>query len=1078
MVEQVFLGPNGDILELACRRIADLDNPAYVKNSELRYVAVNQAYADFFGKELSDFIGRRSRELFDRPDEQDREDKERRALVFGSEESALCFDATGDLHDRVRIESFALSDERIYVLGMFEEARKAARPKWPSTRALGEISTDIDFLRDVIEALPVAAFVRDEDHRLVYANASYEQLTGLPRAEALGKTEREMFGKAAGDMVSRGHVQALAKGEARDIESLVPGAKGGVYPILAQINRINGDDGRHYTVGSFSDVSLLKERESALIAAQAHTEILHRDMARVLNSLPVGVLILESDLTIRYGNHAFYTISELPEGLFDGKSFAELVEYNHTLGRYPPGVTAEEILARRTDQFRSDQPAAAEINWGEKFLLVDSRKISTDRILLTYADVSAVRRHEREIHAAREELENLGELMGDATHAMSQGLLVLQDGEILLSNDALAGMLDLACEHVAVGRNWREMLAFCAKRGDFSEDSDHLLNDIGQALADGQPASHLFRVPDGRWVQMDVMVSARRHWVVLFTDISAMKIREGDLESLLERAEVADRVKSEFLANMSHEIRTPMNGVLGMAELLSKTNLDTRQKTFVDIITKSGNALMTIINDILDFSKIDSGQMTLRRVTFDPIEAVEDVVTLLSSLAAEKSIELLVRVMPGLPAAIIGDAGRFRQIVTNLVGNAVKFTERGHVLVELGYVAGAADEIMATLRIEDTGIGMPKDRLDQIFGKFSQIDSSSTRRHEGTGLGLAITAGLVDLFGGYIEVDSAVGEGSVFTVTLPFTVGAKRAEPRPLPVNVRGARVLVIDDNAVNRQILTEQLTQWGFDGAAAEDGVEGLAILEEAFALGVSIDALVLDYQIPGMNGADIARLLRADERFAELPIVFLTSMDISGTEKEFAALNGQAHLMKPARANVLRNTIVDVVRTNRIRLAPTLRPVIEAPPLEPELLPEPLSERAPPSFIDVLVAEDNEVNQIVFTQILQATGLNFLVVKNGEEAVEAWDAYTPRIIMMDVSMPVMNGHDAARRIRELERGQGHRVPIIGVTAHALDADRDLCLDAGMDDYMAKPISPELLEEKIALWLGKEGRASGISLS
>jgi len=897
MVEQVFLGPNGDILELACGRIADLDNPAYVKNSELRYVAVNQAYADFFGKEISDFIGRRSRELFDRPEEQDREDKERRALVFGSEESALCFDATSDLHDRVRIESFALSEERIYVLGMFEEARKAARPKWPATRALSDNSTDIDFLRDVIEALPVAAFVRDQDHRLVYANASYEQLTGLPRAESLGKTEREMFGTASGDMVSRGHVQALAKGEARDIESLVPRADGGVYPILAQINRIDGGDGRHYTVGSYSDVSLLKERESALIAAQAHTEILHRDMARVLNSLPVGVLILESDLTIRYGNHAFYTISELPEGLFDGKGFAELVEYNHTLGRYPPGVTAEEILARRTDQFRSDQPAAAEINWGEKFLLVDSRKISTDRILLTYADVSAVRRHEREIHAAREELENLGELMGDATHAMSQGLLVLQDGEILLSNDALAGMLDLASERVAIGRNWREMLAFCATRGDFSEDADHLLNDIGQALADGQPASHLFRVPDGRWVQMDVMVSARRHWVVLFTDISAMKIREVDLESLLERAEVADRVKSEFLANMSHEIRTPMNGVLGMAELLSKTNLDTRQKTFVDIITKSGNALMTIINDILDFSKIDSGQMTLRRVTFDPIEAVEDVVTLLSSLAAEKSIELLVRVMPGLPAAIIGDAGRFRQIVTNLVGNAVKFTERGHVLVELGYVAGAADEIMATLRIEDTGIGMPKDRLDQIFGKFSQIDSSSTRRHEGTGLGLAITAGLVDLFGGYIEVESAVGEGSVFTVTLPFTVGAKRAEPRPLPVNVRGARVLVIDDNAVNRQILTEQLTQWGFDGAAAEDGVEGLAILEEASALGVSIDALVLDYQIPGMNGADIARLLRADERFADLPIVFLTSMDISGTEKEFAALNGQAHLMsRPA--------------------------------------------------------------------------------------------------------------------------------------------------------------------------------------
>jgi len=1072
------LTANGDLLELACRRIADLDNPAYVKNSELRYVAVNQAYADFFAKDISDFIGRRSRELFDRPEEQDREDKERRALVFGSEESALCFDATGAAHDRVRIESFALSDERIYVLGLFEMQQRPARRHRRPAGVPVEPSADSDLLRAVIEALPVAAFARDRDHRLIYANASYEQLTGLPLAETLGKTEREMFGDAAGEMVSRGHVEALRSGTARDIESLVPGPDGKVYPILAQINRIDAGAGQQYTVGSFSDVSLLKEREKQLIAAQAHSEILHRDMAKVLNSLPVGVLIVESDMTILYGNQAFYRISDLPEGRFDGCHYMELVEYVHTLGRYPPGVSAEQILATRTDQFRSDQPEAAEINWGDKFLIVDSRKLSTDRILLTYTDISAIRLHEREIHAAREALEHIGELMGDATLAMSQGLLIVQDDEILLSNDALAGMLDLAPESVAAGRNWQDFLSRCAARGDFAGGPDLVLQQLRDNLDRGQPASHLFRVPEGRWVQMEITVSERRHWVVLFTDVTAMKIREEDLEGLLERAEVADRVKSEFLANMSHEIRTPMNGVLGMAELLAKTNLDTRQKTFVDIIGKSGNALMTIINDILDFSKIDSGQMTLRRVTFDPIEAVEDVVTLLSSLAAEKSIELLVRAAPGLPSAIIGDAGRFRQIVTNLVGNAVKFTERGHVLVEIGYEAGAADEIMARLRIEDTGIGMPTDRLEQIFGKFSQIDSSSTRRHEGTGLGLAITAGLVDLFGGYIEVDSEVGIGSVFTVTLPFAVSATRAEPRPLPVNVRGARVLVIDDNVVNRQILTEQLALWGFDGAAAEDGIEGLAILEQAHALGVTLDAVVLDYQIPGMNGADIARLLRADTRFADLPIIFLTSMDISGTEKEFAALNGQAHLMKPARANVLKNTIVDVVRTNRIRLAPAHAApalIIEAV-AEPEMPAEPVAALETPSFIDVLVAEDNDVNQIVFTQILQATGLNFLVVGNGAEAVEAWEWHTPRIIMMDVSMPVMNGHDATRRIRERERGQGHRVPIIGVTAHALDSDRDLCLDAGMDDYMAKPISPELLEEKIALWLGKDERQAGRS--
>lgn len=1063
----------GDLLELACRRIADLEYPAYVKNSELRYVAVNQAYADFFAKEVSDFIGRRSRELFDRPEEQDREDKERRALVFASEESAICFDTTGLGYDRVRIESFMLSPERVYVLGLFETEHKAMRARGRQKGPSIDGSAELDLLRAIMEALPVAAFARDEHHRLIYANERFEVFTGQSRAQALGKTEQEMFGEAAGDVVHRGNAEVLETGKATEVESLLPGAGDTRYPVLARINRFEASGGERYIVGSFSDVSLLKEREKELIAAHAHTEVLHSDIASILNSLPVGVLILESDLTILYGNEAFYQISDLPGRRFEGRSYRELVEHNHALGRYGPGETSEEIYARRVCQFRSgEQAPSAEINWGTTSLVVDSRRIANERVLLTYADITTIRLHEKEIHAAREALEILGELMSDATQAMSQGLLIVQDDEILLGNDALAGMLDIPGRYLEVGRKWAEFFTFCAARGDFPDDPGIVLGDLRQALGAGQAVSRVFRVPECRWVQMDITVSERRHWVALFTDITAMKSREEELTLLLARAEAADRVKSEFLANMSHEIRTPMNGVLGMAELLANTNLDTRQKTFVDIIEKSGHALMTIINDILDFSKIDSGQMTLRRVTFDPVEAVEDVVTLLSSLAAERGVELLVRTASGLPSAIIGDAGRFRQIVTNLVGNAIKFTERGHVLVDMDYTAGAADEIMATIRIEDTGIGMPRDRIDSIFGKFSQIDGSSTRRHEGTGLGLAITAGLVDLFGGYIEVDSEVGRGSVFTINLPFFVAAARPEPKPLPINVRGARILVVDDNAVNRQILTEQLALWGFDGAAAEDGFEGLAILEAARELGVAIDAIVLDYQIPGMNGGDVARKLRADARFGDLPIIFMTSMDISGTEKEFAALNGQAHLMKPARANVLRNTIVDVVRTHRIRMAADggACSIVEAEAKPSATLPV---ERQAPAFIDVLVAEDNDVNQIVFTQILQATNLTFLVVGNGQEAIEAFEKHSPRIIMMDVSMPVMNGHEATRRIRDTERGQGHRVPIVGVTAHVLEGDRELCLDAGMDDYMSKPISPELLEEKIGLWLGQSERRS-----
>ena len=575
---------------------------------------------------------------------------------------------------------------------------------------------------------------------------------------------------------------------------------------------------------------------------------------------------------------------------------------------------------------------------------------------------------------------------------------------------------------------------------------------------------------------MEATVSTRQHWVALFTDVTELKQREEELTQLLSRAEAADRAKSEFLANMSHEIRTPMNGVLGMVELLAKTNLDTRQTTFVDIIVKSGNALLTIINDILDFSKIDAGQMKLRKAAFDLVEAVEDVATLLSSPAAEKDIELLVRAAPDLPAAVIGDAGRFRQIVTNLVGNAVKFTERGHVFVDIGSEQSTGGEIMISIRVEDTGIGIPPEKVETVFDKFSQVDASSTRRHEGTGLGLAITAGLVDLFGGYVNVESEWGKGSVFTVKLPFAVAAARIEPKPLPINVQGARILVVDDNEVNRRILTEQLSLWGFDGVAAEGGATGFAILNAAADLGIKVDAVVLDYHMPDMNGAEVARRLRADSRFVDLPIIFLTSMDISGTEKEFAALNGHAHLMKPARANLLRNTVVELVRASRVKRASEaeiarLQKEVQAPPA-----PAPIPQKRKADFVDVLVAEDNEVNQIVFTQILQGTGLSFLVVNNGQEAVEAWERHTPRLIMMDVSMPVMNGHQATKLIREKEQGQGHRVPVIGVTAHALESDRELCLDAGMDDYMSKPISPELLEDKIRQWLGRSELQPGRS--
>ncbi|RWM11847.1 MAG: response regulator [Mesorhizobium sp.] len=558
-------------------------------------------------------------------------------------------------------------------------------------------------------------------------------------------------------------------------------------------------------------------------------------------------------------------------------------------------------------------------------------------------------------------------------------------------------------------------------------------------------------------------------------------IRRAFAESAasLFKAEAADRAKSEFLANMSHEIRTPMNGVLGMAELLAKTELTPRQKTFTDVIVKSGNALLTIINDILDFSKINAGQLTLDPAPFRLAEAVEDVATLVSARVAEKNLELIVRVDPRLPAFVVGDAGRFRQIVTNLLGNAVKFTEKGHVLVDVGgdVVDGV---VQLKVRVEDTGIGIPAEKLQSVFEKFAQVDGSSTRRHEGTGLGLAIGARLVDLMGGKIGVESEIGRGSVFWFAVPLPAHNQEAGDKLVPVDVTGARVLVIDDNPVNREILLEQLRSWSFDCAAAESGAVGLAFLDRACQLGASVDCIILDYQMPGMNGADVAKAIAADSRLSSIPVVLLTSVDQVDFGRMVIDFGIVAHLTKPARSAVLLGTVISAIQKARTQGAKAhfvREPVAaQAPPpsftvIRGPAVPVPAaseSTTAPSGPIDILIAEDNEVNQLVFGQILNGFGLSYRIAGNGRTAVEMYRALRPRLVLMDVSMPEMNGYEATRAIRVIEEQYGERTPIIGVTAHALKGDREKCVEAGMDDYLPKPVSPDRLGAKIGAWLSE----------
>ncbi|MEX3011612.1 response regulator [Hoeflea sp. TYP-13] len=563
--------------------------------------------------------------------------------------------------------------------------------------------------------------------------------------------------------------------------------------------------------------------------------------------------------------------------------------------------------------------------------------------------------------------------------------------------------------------------------------------------------------------------------ILLWRTVRRLDIAVAQAQRESSKAKAAERTKSEFLANMSHEIRTPMNGVLGMAELLARTDLDNKQRTFTDIIVKSGQALLTIINDILDFSKIDARQMQLNPAPFSLREAIEDIATLLAGNVAEKDLEMVVRYDPNLPDAFVGDVGRIRQILTNIVGNAVKFTDHGQIIVNVhGLVTDGKADIRMT--VEDTGPGIQSDKLSIIFDKFSQVDGSSTRKYEGTGLGLAIAAGLIELMGGRIGVESTVGKGSTFWIELKLPVSRRVDHEQPeMPVDINGARIIVIDGMKISQDVIREQLRSWSFDCAAVESIPLAVALARKSAELGLPSDLIILDTPTPDESGRRLRSELAASQHTANIPVLLMTAVDQTGTAELCDRLGFAGNLTKPVRASLMLETITSVLTRRHcgpVDAAAAPQPEVQLNPLPTLVKQEAVREVAPapkPQTLDILVAEDNDVNQMVFDHMLGETGFTFRIASDGQEAIELWQALKPKLILMDVSMPRMNGYQATAHIRQHEEGSGVRTPIIGVTAHALKDDRSRCLDAGMDDYLPKPISPEKLAAKLETWLGGE---------
>ncbi len=569
-----------------------------------------------------------------------------------------------------------------------------------------------------------------------------------------------------------------------------------------------------------------------------------------------------------------------------------------------------------------------------------------------------------------------------------------------------------------------------------------------------ESSDRLVAMTDGRFIQRRETRTADGGLIGLRTDVT-------ELVKAKRAAVQAGIAKTEFLANMSHEIRTPMNGIMGMAELLQNCELPPRQTDFVNVINRSGQALLTIINDILDFSKIHSGHLELDEAPFHLRDCIEDITALLSSTISETGIDLLLRIQPDLPTSFLGDVGRIRQMLTNIVGNAVKFTHTGHVLID---VSGEVENEIANLQIKivDTGIGIAEDQLSQVFEKFSQADGSTTRTYGGTGLGLPISRNLAELMGGEITLESEIGKGSTFAICVNLPVEEDVIAPELNQLNIAGSKILVIDDNPVNREILKEQLTHWKCQCITVPSAKQGLAILKRAKQKNIKLDLVIVDYQMPEFNGEDFVKALKAHEDFAEFPTIMLSSVDRSELRQRMKALDISAFLTKPTRGSVLHNTIGDVLCGHLVNQK---LPTNSTAPTSPR---DPLKSHAPvqSGHVDILIAEDNEVNQMYARYIMEDLGLTFKIVPNGRVAVDKWKLLSPKLVLMDISMPEMNGYEATAAIRNLEaKGGLPRTPIIAVTAHALKRDKEVCLENDMDDYLSKPLSIENLKNKLILW-------------
>ena len=782
---------------------------------------------------------------------------------------------------------------------------------------------------------------------------------------------------------------------------------------------------RHVVHAALSEAEVLKGQNSRFLTdlEHAHTAAMTAEerLWEAINTVADGFALFDANRRLVAANRAY-------QGFFGDDPVPLGTPYDEVLRRAfekgmidPRGQPAAELMARLLAAWQETGAEPVEVpmmngDWVRR----TGRRTADGGLVSLVQDITDQMR------------------IWTALEAIPEGFVLYDRDERFLScNQRYRDMYAAGAPAMVPGTRFEDILRESLKQGLHIDALGREEAWLADRLAAHRAASGMLeqQLSDGRWIRAYDHATPDGGRVGLRLDITAEKAQKAALEAARAAAEAANRAKSTFLANMSHEIRTPMNGVVGMAELLCDTGLNEEQRLFAETIRSSGEALLVIINDILDYSKIEAERLTLRPEPFDLERTIHEVAMLLQPRAKARGIELMIDFDLFLPTLYVGDPGRLRQILTNLIGNAVKFSEAGHVLVRVVGIETIEAGRELHITVEDTGIGIAKEHLDHVFGEFHQVESDANRKFEGTGLGLAITRRLVERMGGAVWVESVLGEGACFGFRLALPVAEDPgAVGSALPVK----RAIVVDGQFINRTILERQLVPCGVAVTLCRSGAEALEVL----AVDRAFDVVLTDDALPDMAGLEFAARLRAAG--IALPVILLAGDPLSVRD------SGQAE----ALAGIVPKPVLrsELYRKLQALAAP-------APVARPVVVPEVAGERR---LMRVLAAEDNRTNQLVFRKMVKNFAIDLEFANNGLEAVERFQSFVPDLIFMDISMPEMDGRDAARAIRALEAGNSH-VPICALTAHAMDGDAEGILAAGIDQYLTKPLRRAAIAEALS---------------